>query len=376
MKPVIIVVIIAAILISVIGSFIAYRSRFSEDMEKNTSPTRQPRTLLQSFTLELEFGGNITNLSNEPINVNETDLLVYDYPLNTSTQEVIYTELYYNGEQIPYRIETEGNDSYVVYPDINVTDILYPDQTASSKVVYRVRVNVAERLSQIEGLSFENAGSWNDIPGGEVEKYTNSTSLWNYTNPLVRLLYRYIMRKHSETPLHYLAYTLNWVDSMVSYETRIPPRAPWEVILRRKGDCDEQSNLVITLLRAAGIPSFLETGIVYIPGFNHKSTEANGLFTYEFINGGAHGWLVTYIPPWGYVRVDLTMAKGKPGDLESMLNHIRNAVYYNSYFVTIVTSRIVSKNYVEQSIEFIKEIKEEKLKYDVYIRVELISARG
>ena len=45
------------------------------------------------YTVELQIGGNITNLGKQPIQINETDLLVYNYPFNTSSQEV-YTLVY------------------------------------------------------------------------------------------------------------------------------------------------------------------------------------------------------------------------------------------------------------------------------------------
>ncbi len=324
-----------------------------------------------AYVIEIEIGGSITNLGKEPVKVNETDLLVYDYPYNTSSQEVVYAELYYNNESIPYRVRESG-DNYVLEPAINISDLIDVNDTAYSKVVYRVNVFIDKRRSEIADLSFDRAGSWDELP--EDEELTNATGLWNYTNPLIRMFYKYIMRRKSSTPLHYLANLLDWVDSNVRYKTRVPPRHPWEVVLRRRGDCDDQANLIVTLLRAAGIPSFIETGMVYVSKDFRSSGEAgDGMLKYTFIGGGAHGWLVAYIPPWGYLRVDLTLARGKPGDLESMLNHIRNAAYYSYMFPTVVMGQVKKGDYAEEGTKFIESIKEEKLKYNIYVKVRKIS---
>lgn len=324
------------------------------------------------YTVELQIGGNITNLGKEPILINKTDLLIYSYPFNSSSQEVLYASLYYNGVSIPFKI-IENDRGYSLIPNITVADVLNFNETASSMAVFRVRVNVSRRINEIRNLSLSNAGTWDDIPI-EYKDLTNITGLWNYTNPLVKLLYKYVLRNSSKTPLHYLVSSLNWVNTYVKYSTRVPPRHPWEVILRKKGDCDDQSNLIITLLRAAGVPSYLETGMVYVSKtFYSKTTTADGLFTYEFIGGGAHGWLVAYIPPWGFIRVDLTFARGIPGNLQSMLRHIKKAAYYSMSFPTIVMSEIKKEDYVEQGIRFIEEIKEEKIRYEIFIKIKIVT---
>jgi len=324
------------------------------------------------YTIELQIGGNITNLGKQPLQINKTDLLIYDYPLNTSSQEILYASLYYNDMQIPFKIERD-NEDYTLIPNITINDVLDSNDTASSKVLYRVRINVTKRLEEIRDLSFSNAGTWDEIPVS-LKELTNVTSLWNYTNPLIKLLYKYILRNSSSTPLYYLASTLNWINSYVKYSTRVPPRHPWEVILRRKGDCDDQSNLIITLLRASGIPSYLETGMVYISNnFYLRSTTAGGFLSYEFIGGGSHGWVAAYIPPWGFIRVDLTFASGIPGNLQSMLSHIKNAAYYSISFPTIVMSEIKKEDYVEQGIKFIEEIKEEKIRYNIFIKLQIVT---
>ncbi len=322
--------------------------------------------------LEIVIGGNITNAGSKPVPINETDLLVYDYPFNTSSQKVLSTTLYLEGRVIGYRIEAdeEGNNLLIGNASEAGLEYIGVNQTVSSRVVYKVYVDMGRRMEEIKGISLENAGGWSDIVV-EDDILIEETGLWNYSNPLVKLLIKYIMSKHNQSPLDYLLGVLDWVDNNVAYAVRVPARHPWEVIAYRQGDCDDQSNLVITLLRGVGIPAYLEIGFVYLdrslehmgrPGYNETIEAANGMVKYHFIGGGAHGWMVAYIPPWGYVRIDLTFAKGG-------LRHIKLAAYYglNNYVPTIVFSVVKKKDYVESSAEFIEEVQEKKLLYNIYI---------
>jgi hypothetical protein len=72
------------------------------------------------------------------------------------------------------------------------------------------------------------------------------------------------------------------------------PKACLDTLEDRDGDCDDQSLLLITLLRAAGIPSWLSFGVLY--------DDARGQW-------GAHAWAEVYMPlddgTGGSVTVDV-----------------------------------------------------------------------
>ncbi len=333
---------------------------------------RNETTIKPYAYLEVVIGGNITNAGEELVYINETDLLVFDYPFNTSSQEVLSTEVYFENSLIDYYIDTDDEGNYRVVGNISgfERDYIGVNETVSATAVYRVFVNMSTRSSEIAGLSLENAGNWSDV-FVEEDVLVEETGLWNYSNPLVKLLSKYIRSRHNTSPLDYLLGVLDWVDDNVEYVVRVPARHPWEVIAYREGDCDDQSNLVITLLRGAGIPSYLEIGLVYLdrslkylnkPGYNTTIEAANGYLTYHFIGGGAHGWMVAYIPPWGYIRIDLTFARGG-------LNHIRSAAYYglNGFVPTVVLTKVKKRDYVESSTKFIEEVQEKKLIYNIVV---------
>lgn len=330
--------------------------------------------LFTKYYLNITIGGMITNDGNEAININETDLLVFDYPLNTSDQEVLGAEAIVNGTNYNYTVVygEDHNTLIINAPDIE-NAVLEPGESIDAWVKYNVTVDMSKRIDPVMNLlsidveypekAVKKSGSWSDINITD-EKYLNTTKMWNTTHPLVRLLYKYVRREMTITdkPLAYLLATIAWLDINIVYSTRMPARHPWEVIVEGAGDCDDQSNLLITLLRAAGIPSYLEIGLLYISNtFRYEHREVGGLFHYTFIGGGGHGWVAAYIPPWGWIRIDMTssLAKG--------FGHIKYAAYYMCPIV--ITSRVYKGDYAEQSARFTENIRETRLGYDIMVSI-------
>lgn len=75
----------------------------------------------------------------------------------------------------------------------------------------------------------------------------------------------------------------DYMDAEYTYFTgdRSEPQTCSQTISSKAGDCDDQSILLCSLLRAVGIPAWLEFGVLYKP--------STGGF-------GAHGWANVYIP--------------------------------------------------------------------------------
>jgi len=81
---------------------------------------------------------------------------------------------------------------------------------------------------------------------------------------------------------------------------------PNETLARSKGDCDDQAILFITLCRIRKIPSYLQIGYVHDPTIRTNETRWEGHATIFQKGIGGHGWAMAYIPPWGWLPVDLT----------------------------------------------------------------------
>jgi len=344
---------------------------------------RYTKTGMKTVTIVVRVYGNITNLGNEQVNVNETDALVFDYPLNTSDQRVIAARAWVNSIEYNYTVIPGEAGNWVLVinaPEANTT--LKPGETINAGVEYVVRVDNASRVKPIADFYnvqspyelLPKAGNWSELKPYANETTVGLTSLWNYTHPLIRLVARYINKTGADKPLAYLLSTLRWFEESVVYSTRVPPRYPWEVVVEGAGDCDDQSNLLITLLRAAGIPSFLETGYVYVgSGFRYSDTAADGLFSYHFIGGGAHGWVVVYIPPWGWIRVDPIVRYDPLTGLRKPLDEVavKGALYY--VLPTVVVNRVFKLDYVEESVKAVEEIKTLKLKYVLVLEMTMLS---
>lgn len=319
------------------------------------------------YELRIIIGGNITNLGSVPVRVSDTDLLIYNYPLYGYSQEVVSAMLYYGGQPIDHRVVFINGSWMLVHEGRALDDLIKPGESASSMVEYVVRINMTARQMELANLSLRGVDGWSSIPA-TYSNLTSPTPLWNYENPLVALAYKYLISRGEQyTPLHYFALVIEWIKDNFVYSTRIPPRTVWEVVLRKTGDCDEQSNLLITLLRARGIPAYIETGLVYIPELTYVGKDSSGLFTYEFINGGAHGWAAAYIPPIGIVRIDLTFWSGAVNSLGDALNYIRYSAYYT--YPTVVIEEVKAGDYVLGSSKFLEEISSRNLKYCIYIEI-------
>ncbi len=331
---------------------------------------------LKTYYLHVKSGGWIENLGDKPVPINETDLLVFDYPLNISTQKVLGVKAYVDNTTMNYTVQIgENSATLIIVNETLEKQLITPGERISAWVEYNVSVDMSERLkpvwSLLEGFIkgkktselIEMSGSWNDIWNNvKDQKYYKNTKLWNQSNPLIKLLVKYLNETISGKPFAYILEAINWIDTNIVYSTRIPPRQPWEVIVEGAGDCDDKSNLLITLLRANHIPSYLEIGLLYLSkDFKYENTEVNGLIHYRFIGGGGHGWVVAYIPPWGWVRMDLT-ASAAPG-----IGRITTAAYYLKPI--IIMSRIYGKDYASESAKFTEELKVKKLKYDLLIEM-------
>ncbi len=334
-----------------------------------------------NVTISLAIYGNVTNLGDKPIPINDTDILVFEYPLKMPDQHIYRVKAWVNGVNYNYSLCKTNFSTYLIIESPYYNETLKPGDTISVGVEYLVGINMTRRQEPVLDFMKTNdpytllskAEDWDQLKPYINETTTGATSLWNYSHPLVKLLNKYLERMiTSNKPLGYLLGVLGWFDDSIVYSTRIPPRFPWEVIIEGAGDCDDQSNLLITLLRLKKIPSYLETGMVYISeSYRYEDTGAGGYYYYRFIGGGGHGWVVAYIPPWGWIRIDPIVRSdlftGRKAPLYKVA--IKYALFY--WFPTIVTERIFKKDYVTQSAKATEEIQVLKIKFDIVVEMHM-----
>jgi hypothetical protein len=138
-----------------------------------------------------------------------------------------------------------------------------------------------------------------------------------------------------------------WITSNIDYKIHDFPFYPNETMQQLEGDCDDQAVLFVTLARIVGIPAYLQLGAIYMPTSgvteekvwdNHVSVVQNSI--------GWHGWAIVYVPPWGWLPVDLTYVLSDSLDPLSTIRY--GAVTVQS---TVQYMNVSAVDYVAESRE-------------------------
>jgi transglutaminase-like putative cysteine protease len=153
------------------------------------------------------------------------------------------------------------------------------------------------------------------------EEYLGAEGPWLVNNTELQSL-AYNVTGDESNVLTIIKNLVAWIAANIQYEAHEVPQYPDETLTSRRGDCDDQAILLITLSRIVGIPAFLQVGALY------KQSQLNTSYWKDHVdvvqkNIGWHGWAIIYIPPWGWLPVDLTYIFG--GLRGDPLNAITNA---------------------------------------------------
>ena len=287
--------------------------------------------------LVLEEQSLVSNRSNKTFNISEMPMVLYfEYPQDIGGQKLLKIEVYWNATPANYSVvqSRDGDKSLRVRP---LSLFIRPGDTLNITVRYMLMLNSTERRI------------WQ--PRFNASRGLGETSLWNYSNPLVHQAYG-LMDRHASSDLDYLQEVLYWLDSKIAYSSRVPARYPWEVLEERAGDCDDRSNLLVSLLRARGVPAYTEFGFIVIPGYVSEGSAADGHFTYRILNGGPHGWVRTYINS-KWIVVDTTFYRNATG---SAMDHVTYSAYNMEGLPVVVTGWVLNTDYIGRDTRTLQEI--------------------
>jgi len=182
------------------------------------------------------------------------------------------------------------------------TSRLLPGENVSFTVEYHIdaKPRVLPYISENESQSLSM------IPDSLVQLYTGSEGPWLTNNVALMNLSHEIAGTETNV-LRIVKKTISWIKDNIDYVTHETPRYANETYSSRVGDCDDQAILLITLLRILRIPSFLQIGAIYIPQLVGENQSLwNDHVTVVQSKIGWHGWAEVYVPPWGWLPVDLT----------------------------------------------------------------------
>lgn len=238
-----------------------------------------------------------------------------------------------------FEADQDGNPTaYIDFPKSS----LGPHENLTYEVCYRI-VLKPRVLPQI---FVNSSGSLTDIPEGLKALYCSSSGSWQSDVSLIRDL-AFRIAGNDTNVLSILSDYILWVTQNVEYGSLDVPRFPNETLLGRTGDCDDQANLLIGLCRAAGIPAYLQIGCIYMPVGSSTSNYWDGLWTSTLTDIGWHGWAVVYVPPWGWLPVDLTYSRGNSSD---PLSHITSSAVITD--PTVQYANVTVTDYVSDSRHF------------------------
>lgn len=222
---------------------------------------------------------------------------------------------------------------------------------------YNVTYKLIHKERKLPEIAEDLSGDLDDIPQELREKYCKPTSLWHFNVTALEKAAKEIAGDERRV-LSILKRFIAWIANNINYATSEIPRYPNETMKQRLGDCDDQANLLITLCRAVGIPAFLQVGCIYISGLNSTLLYWSEHLLIREVGVGWHGWAMVYVPPWGWLPVDLTYVNA---DLKrSPLSAITRSAVIEEY--TFQYINITTTDYIAEAI-FLKEFIEERMFY-------------
>ncbi len=237
--------------------------------------------------------------------------------------------------------DTDGNQIAVLqFPEM----LLNPRRNISYSVTYRV-VTKPRALDHINGSASK---SLNEIPVSLKEKYLAAEGPW-LVNDIELQNLAYNIAGDESNVLTIIKNFVSWINKNIDYPPQMHevPQYPNETITKHEGDCDDQAILLVTLCRIIGIPAFIQIGAIYIPSRLENISYWKKQVTAVQKRIGWHGWAMVYIPPWGWLPVDLTYVF-EPITADP-LNAVKNAAVTSQ--ITVQYKNISHTDYVASSLE-------------------------
>jgi transglutaminase-like putative cysteine protease len=290
----------------------------------------------QTYTFE--------NRGTTPITLQKDDVAT---PLFTNNQYQIITITSATPSLGAPYADVDGN----LFSDPNIGLRIQPGGKITMTVTYRIESSDAPVLT----LSTSSAGKIADIPSSLVSKYTASTDTFWANDTEIATLARSLTASEP-TVLGKVARLVGWFSANVTYFNHEVPMFPDDTLTLRQGDCDDQSILLISMLRSLGIPSYLEVGVVFNSGITGDDTVWDGHLFIKETGLAWHGWAMVYTPPYGWIPIDLTLVNDS-----DPLKMIEKAPQYTAPVVTALT--ISTQSYTGVGAE----TRERIIASDIYI---------
>ena len=232
-----------------------------------------------------------------------------------------------------------------------------PEIAPNSSLVFSVTFEVESTDRPKPEIDPSEAGSFSDIPQELVDEFCIETETFTTQDAVIKSLAQSLAANQT-TVLGLVIQLLAWFNENISYGNFEVPIYPNETLSRGVGDCDDQAILLITLCRALEIPALLQIGLVFNEGIESERSSWGGHLLIEQRKVGWHGWVLIYVPPWGWVPIDLTLVRS-----QDPLSRIAEAPEYDAY---VITGYNISKEaYIGDS----HRSRDELMDSDIYVTI-------
>ncbi len=260
--------------------------------------------------------------------------------MNNTWQTVQLTNSSYPIE----RLETDKDGNHLATLHFPESEI-----GIGGNATYTVTYNVVSKARSLPAINEEASGRLLDITEDVKEEYCKAEENWLINDTELYELAQNL-KKNETNVLTIVKEFVAWISSNIQYETHDLPWYANETFSEKSGDCDDQAILLITLCRICQIPAYLQVGCIYLPDVDYLETYWQNHVTVVSKGIGWHGWALVYIPPWGWLPVDLTYVTAPGGLRADPLNAIRGAAVTMQ---TVIQYMNVSKtDYVESSMRY------------------------
>jgi hypothetical protein len=191
---------------------------------------------------------------------------------------------------------------------MGVRRTLGPRESTSFTAVYAIE----STARAVPGFDPSEAEPLSSVPEELADAYCVATETFMSGHPLIASRAMEVAGD-AATVLEALSLLVEYVREETTYANFEVPMHPNATLIDGLGDCDDQSILLISMLRSLGVPAYLQVGVYIHPNIEDSETSWEGHLTNTRRGVGWHGWAMVYVPPWGWVPVDLTLTSSEDG---------------------------------------------------------------
>lgn len=299
-------------------------------------------------------------------------LLLVELPINDTHQfsRLLNFTVKVEGRSVECSNRLIAGECGTRYLEVSCPVKLPPASTAELEVVTVVEV---KRFRAPE-LSFEASGVLTDIPE-TLRELVAPAGPWHYDQPAMWYLADAASRvvEGEDRVLAIVAKLVDWIWRKVDYNVGKGPRYPYETLPPEKlesgrgmGDCDDQANLLILALRSMGVPAYLKTA--FVADFNYgeerviHAPENHYYYAFYGINYG-HAWAEAYVPPWGWLPIDLTFHAASGDPLDAIRTSAPSDAWIWQTIVTVRVGNVCQEDYIARFRKWAVEIASTPLFY-------------